>query len=267
MLTQAENQAARKTAANFLTEATAYKVFLDSHKLPLSLDTAKLLDIYRGRLFEQLLAADTGLKARYDLARTKEGQRQIQVDTMAGISLAGHELPEQLAQAIAELEQAYRRVPFLNDVPRIELAQLASGYALDYGRYLDQYTMNWVGKELGRAHFEQVAATLTQWRDLVQATNGTPLSLSSMVEQVTRPFSGQVPASGAIALDEKKLYDYLSHNPQLLEALASMATTPAPAAAPAEVATSAPVPDAYRQMAQQLLDDPAAAQFFTSTSR
>lgn len=221
MLTQVENQAALDDAADFQTAATAYKAFLASHKLPLSLDTTKLLDIYRGRLFEQLLAADTGLQARYDMARTKEGKARIQADTMAGISLKGHELPEQLAEAIAELEVAYRTIPRLNDVPYIELTQLV-GYGFDYGQYLDRHTMRWEGKELGRVHFEQVAATLTHWRNLVQATNGTPNSLASLVDQITRPFSGQVPASGPIVLDEKKLYSYLSHNPQLLEALAEL---------------------------------------------
>jgi hypothetical protein len=266
MLTKSENQAALEAAKDFQTAATAYKTFLAAHNLPLSLDTHKLLDIYRGRLFEQLLAADAGLKARYDLARTKEGQRQIQVDTMAGISLAGHELPEQLAAAIAELEQAYRRVPYLNEVKRIELAQLAGGYDLDYGRYLEQYTMNWAGKELGCAFFEQVAATLTQWRDVVRASNGSTLSLSDVVEQVIRPFSQQLPKSGPITLDEKKLYDYLSYNRQVLDALADLATLPASAAAPVAVATSALVPDSYRLLAQQLLDDPAASKLFPTAA-
>jgi len=218
MLTQAENQAARATATDFLTAATAYKAFLTSHELPLSLDTAKLLDIYRGRLFEQLLAADTGLQARYELARTQEGKQRIQADTMAGISLKGHELPEQLAEAIADLEQAYRTVPFLNEVPRIELAQLV-GYGFDYGRYLDKYTMNWEGKEQARAFFEQLAVTLTQWRNLVKATSGVPQSLTGLFERMTMPFGQQVPDSGPIAIDEKKLYSYLSHNPQLLDVL------------------------------------------------
>jgi len=260
MLTQTENQAAREAAEDFLTAATAYKAFLAAHNLPLSLDTHKLLDIYRGRLFEGLLAADAGLKARHDLARTKEGKHRIQVDTMAGISLKGHELPEQLAEAMATLETAYRRVPFLNDVPRIELAQLASGYALDYGRYLDQYTMNWAGKELGRAHFEQVAATLTWWRDLVQACNGSTLNLSDVINYVIRPFSQQLPTSGPITLDEKKLYDYLSYNRQLLEALADVATTPAPAA------PAAPVPGFYDQQAKRLLDDPRLSKLFGAAS-
>lgn len=48
MFSQAENQAARDTAADFLTEATAYKAFLKSHELPLSLTMAKLLDTYCG---------------------------------------------------------------------------------------------------------------------------------------------------------------------------------------------------------------------------
>jgi len=223
MLTQAENQAARATATDFVTAATAYKAFLKSHDLPLSLDTTKLLDIYRGRLFEQLLAADTGLQARYDMARTKEGKQRIQADTMAGISLKGHELPEQLAEAIADLEQAYHTVPLLNDVPHIELAQLIGyGYGLDYGSYLDKYTMSWAGKEHARAYFEQLGATLTQWRNLVQVTSAAPQTLASLFERVTRPFSQQVPDSGPITIDEKKLYSYLSHNSQLLEALADL---------------------------------------------
>ncbi len=226
MLTQAENQAARATARNFLTAATAYKAFLAAHELPLSLDTTKLLDIYRGRLFEQLLAADTGLRARYEMARTQEGKQRIQTDTMAGISLQGHELPEQLAQEMADLAQAYKTVPFLNDVPRIELAQLI-GYDLDYGRYLDQHTMNWAGRELGRAHFEQVAATLTQWRDLVQATSGPAQSLSEVITHIIRPLAQQIPRSGPITLDEKKVYDFLTYNPRLLKALAQGQAAPA----------------------------------------
>lgn len=218
MLTQAENQAARATATHFLTEATAYKAFLKLHDLPLSLDTTKLLDIYRGRLFEQLLAADTGLQARYDLARTKEGKQRIQADTMAGISLKGHELPEQLAEAMAELEAAYRTVPFLNGVPRIEVGQLL-GYGLDYGRYLDQYTMNWEGKEQARAFFEHLAVTLTQWRDVALASGGSASTLADIFERITWPFSKGVPDSGVITLDEKKLYQHLSYNPQLLDVL------------------------------------------------
>lgn len=267
MLTQIENQAAREEAAHFITAADAYKAFLAAHNLPLSLDTAKLLDIYRGRLFEQLLAADTGLKARYDLARTKEGQRQIQNDTMAGISLAGHELPEQLAAAIAELEQAYRRVPYLNEVKRIELIGLLGGYGLDYGRYLDQHTMSWEGKELGRAFYEQVAATLTQWRDLVQASNVSAFSLADVIDYVTRPFSQQLPDRGPITLDEKKLHDYLSYNRQVVDALTSLATTPAPTAAPVTVTTSAPAPDFYRQMAKRLLDDPHMSNLLPGAGR
>jgi aryl carrier-like protein len=218
MLTQTENQAARKEAADFLTEATAYKAFLKSHDLPLSLDTTKLLDIYRGRLFEQLLAADTGLQARYDMARTKEGKERIKTDTMAGISLKGHELPEKLAEAIAELEAAYRTVPQINDVPHVALAQLV-GYGLDYGRYLDRYTMNWEGKEHARAHFEQLAVTLTQWRNLVKAMNGPAHTLTDVMEYMTRPFSRQLPDKSPIKIDEKAMYQYLSHNPHLLEVL------------------------------------------------
>lgn len=219
MLIQAENQAARTTAADFLTEATAYKAFLNSHGLPLSMDTTKLLDIYRGRLFEQLLTADTGLQARYDMARTKEGKQRIQDDTMAGISLKGHELPEQLAEAIDELEQAYRTVPMLNDVPRIAVAQLLTGYGLDYGRYLDQYTMSWEGKEHARAYFEQLAATLTQWRGLVEAIGGSTQTVAEITKHMTRPFSQGVPYNSPITIDEKTLYQYLSYNPQLLDLL------------------------------------------------
>jgi hypothetical protein len=218
MLTQAENQAALANATDFQTAATAYKAFLKSHDLPLSLDTTKLLDIYRGRLFEQLLAADTGLQARYDMARTKEGKERIKTDTMAGISLKGHELPEQLAEAMADLEAAYRTVPFLNDVPHVALTQLV-GYGLDYSSYLDKYTMNWEGKEHARAHFEQIAATLTQWHALARGMNGSTLSLKEVVEQVTRIFPQQLPAEGPIVIDEKKLYQHLSYNPQLLELL------------------------------------------------
>ncbi|MVN76438.1 hypothetical protein GO988_08885 [Hymenobacter sp. HMF4947] len=218
MLTQAENQAARRAATDFLTEATAYKAFLQSHDLPLSLDTTKLLDIYRGRLFEQLLAADTGLQARYDMARTKEGKERIQTDTMAGISLKGHELPEQLAEAMAELEVAYQTVPQLNDVPHVALGQLV-GYGLDYGSYLDRYTMNWEGKEHARAHFEQLAATLTQWRELVVRMNIAPSSLNEVVERIISVFPQQLPTKGPIAIDEKRLYSHLSYNPQLLEVL------------------------------------------------
>ena len=219
MLTQAENQAARATATDFQTAATSYKAFLTSHDLPLSMDTAKLLDIYRGRLFEQLLAADAGLQARYDLARTKEGKQRIQADTMAGISLKGHKLPEQLAEAMADLEAAYRTVPFLNDVPRVEVGQLL-GYGLDYGRYLDKYTMDWEGKEQARAFFEQLAVTLTQWRGVALASGGSAGTLAEIFERITRPFSNQVPKSGVISLDEKKLYQYLNYNPQLLDVLA-----------------------------------------------
>jgi hypothetical protein len=218
MLTQAENQAAREGATDFVTAATAYKAFLKSHDLPLSLDTTKLLDIYRGRLFEQLLAADTGLQARYDLARTKEGKQRIQADTMAGISLKGHELPEQLAEAIDDLQAAYRTVPLINDVPYTELVQLI-GYGLDYGSYLDKYTMNWEGKEHARAYFNQVAATLTQWRNLMTATNGSTGTLTEIMAQVTKVFSQQLPENGPITLDEKKLYSHLSYNPQLLDVL------------------------------------------------
>ncbi len=267
MLTQAENQAAREGAADFLTAADAYKAFLAAHELPLSLDMTKLLDIYRGRLFEQLLAADTGLKARYDLARTQQGQRQIQVDTMAGISLAGHELPEQLAAAMAELEQAYRRVPQLNEVKHIELIGLLGGYGLDYGRYLDQHTMSWEGKELGRAFFEQMAATLTQWRDVVKASGGPTLSLSDVIDYVTRPFSQTLPNRGPVTLDEKKLYDYLSYNRQVVDALASLATPSAPTAAPVTVATSDPAPIDYDKAAQRILDDPRLGKLFAGLGR
>ncbi|MGI4738492.1 MAG: hypothetical protein ACRYG7_25265 [Janthinobacterium lividum] len=223
MLTHAENQAARDQAADFLTEATAYKAFLDSHKLPLSLDTIKLLDIYRGRLFEQLLAADTGLKARYDMARTTEGKHRIQVDTMAGISLKGHELPEQLAEAIDALEAAYLTVPQLSEVKHLALAQMV-GYGLDYGRYLDERTISWEGKEHARAHFEQLATLLNQWRDLVEATEGgSPRTLAELFERVTWPFSKQVPDNGPITIDEKSLYQHLQYNPQLLEYLPNAA--------------------------------------------
>lgn len=219
MLTQSENQAARAQASDFLTAATAYQALLQSHDLPLSLDTTKLLDIYRGRLFKQLLAADAGLQARYDLARTKDGQQRIQADTMAGISLKGHELPDQLAEAMAELEQAYRTVPRINDVQPIALVHLLSGYELDYGRYLDQFTMSWAGKEHARVYFEQLGDTLTQWRNLVQTIGGSTQTLAEIVEQVTRPFSQRVPDSGPIMLDEKALYQYLSYKPQLLDVL------------------------------------------------
>ncbi|MFD1873884.1 hypothetical protein [Hymenobacter bucti] len=218
MLTQIENQAARTAATDFLTAATAYKAFLKSHELPLSLDTTKLLDIYRGRLFEQLIAADTGLQARYDLARTKEGKQRIQADTMAGISLKGHELPEQLAEAIADLEAAYRTIPQVSDVPYIALGQMI-GYGLDYGQYIDRYTMNWEGKEQARAYFEQLATTLTQWRNLVKATNGSTRTLAEVMEQVTRPFTQQLPEHGPITIDEKALYQYLGYHPQLLDVL------------------------------------------------
>lgn len=221
MLTQVENQAARANAADFQTAATAYKAFLASHQLPLSLDTTKLLDIYRGRLFEQLLAADTGLQARYDMARTKEGKARIQADTMAGISLKGHELPEQLAEAMADLEAAYRTIPQLNDVPYAALGQMI-GYGLDYGQYIDRYTMNWEGKELARAHFEQVAATLTYWRDLMKATNRSTRTLADIMQEVTKVFTLQVPDSGPITFNEKELYSHLSYNPQLLEALTEL---------------------------------------------
>lgn len=219
MLTQAENQAARQAATDFQTAATAYKAFLTSHELPLSLDTAKLLDIYRGRLFEQLLTADTGLRARYELARTKEGKQRIQADTMAGISLAGHELPEQLAEAMAELEAAYHTLPQFNDVKHLALGQLLGGYGLDYGRYLDQYTMSWEGKEQARAFFEQLAVTLTQWRGLSLASGGSAGTLAEIFERISWPFSKQVPEDGVITLDEKKLYQHLSYNPQLLDVL------------------------------------------------
>jgi len=218
MLSKAEIQAARATATDFLAGATAYKAFLKSHDLPLSMDTAKLLDIYRGRLFEQLLAADTGLQARYDMARTKEGKQRIQADTMAGISLKGHELPEQLAEAIAHLEAAHRTIPRINDVPYAELVQLI-GYGLDYGSYLDKYTMDWEGKEQARAFFGQLAVTLTQWRGVALASGGSAGTLAEIFERITRPLSNQVPENGVITLDEKKLYQYLSYNPQLLDVL------------------------------------------------
>jgi hypothetical protein len=220
MLTQAENQAAREQAADFVTAAAAYKAFLTSHNLPLSLDTTKLLDIYRGRLFEQLLAADTGLKARYDMARTTEGKRQILVDTMAGISLAGHELPEQLAEAMADLQAAYRTVPQLNSLKYLELGQLLGGYDLDYGRYLDQYTMNWEGMENAVAYFEQLGGALTQWRTVRASIVGSePNSFRDLLHELDYFFPSTVPEHGPIKVDLKRLYGQLKQNPHLLDML------------------------------------------------
>jgi hypothetical protein len=219
MLTQAENQAARANVTDFQTAATAYKAFLKSHDLPLSLDTTRLLDIYRGRLFEQLLAADTGLQARYDMARTKEGKQRIQADTMAGISLKGHELPEQLAEAMADLEAAYRTVPQVNEVKHIALPQLLGGYGLDYGRYLDQYTMSWEGKEHAVAYFEQLGAALTQWRTVVNSFQGNPSSLSDLLSKLDYFFPSALPQQGPVKVDTKRLYLLLNQNPQLLEVL------------------------------------------------
>jgi hypothetical protein len=222
MLTQAENQAARAQAADFLTEATAYKALLAAHKLPLSVDLHQLTDVYRGRLFEQLLAADAGLKARYDMVRTPAGQKQFRTETMATIDLRGHELPKQLQEALNDLEQAYHVVPMPNEVKRLALSLLASGYGLDLGRYLDERTESWAGKEPALAYFEQLGAALTQWRTVVNSFRGNPSNLSDLLSTLDYFFPSMLPEQGPVKVDAKRLYLQLHHNPQLLELLATL---------------------------------------------
>lgn len=220
MLTQEENQAARAAAVDFTAEAVAYQALLAQHQLPLSVDLTQLTGIYRGRLFDQLLAADAGLQARYDMARTKEAKQQLRSQTVATLDLRGHELPDALAAALDELAQAWRAVPMLNEVPQLTLQQLAGTYGLDYGQLLDTKTMHWEGKEPALAYFAQLGTALTQWRTLMRALNKDTRTLASTLEQLEYYFPNQLPEQGAVAVDEQKLYLQLQYHPQLLDMLA-----------------------------------------------
>ena len=226
MLNQAQNQAAREAAADFTTEATAYQALLAQHQLPLSVDLDKLTSIYRGRLFEQLLAADTGLQARYELARTTDGKKRIQADTMAGIDLRGHELPDTLEQAIASLERAWRAVPMLNDVPNRPLDWLAANYSFDYGRLLDSHTMRWEGKEAAVTYFTQLGQVLTGWRDLMRRLRRNVGTLDNAMSELGYYFPNQFEDGQPIVVDEQKLYTQLRLNPELLDLLADLPALP-----------------------------------------
>ena len=228
MLNQEQNQAAREAAADFTTEATAYQALLAQHQLPLSVDLDKLTGIYRGRLFEQLLAADTGLQARYEMARTTDGKKRIEADTMAGIDLRGHELPDTLAVAIASLERAWQAVPFVfNDLPRFTLPNFVGSYGLDYGKMVDHYTMQWAGKEAAQAYFTQLGQVLTGWRSLMRGVGKATQGLPETLEQLYWYFPRQVGEHQPIVVDEQRLYSQLNSHPELLDLLAGLPALPA----------------------------------------
>lgn len=166
MITQQENQALLAQNADLVTQCTAYKALLTANKLPLSVDLPTLSAAYGRQLFDQLLKVDAGLKARYDLLRTEEGQQKLVADT---VNTDGHELLDQLRTAVATLTRLYSYVSFrtghrLQDT--VSLAAFAKSYELNLSRALDAETIDWTGREHVRAYFEQLTPTLNQVRDL-----------------------------------------------------------------------------------------------------
>lgn len=230
MLTPEQRETAYRQADDFTEACADYRALLATHDLPLTVNLAQLEALYRGRLFDELLQADPGLRARYELARTPDAKQQLRAQTVGSLDLRGHELPEQLAQAVAGLEHALLDLlahGWPNDVPRLSLAQLASSYGLDYGRLLDARTMQWAGKEAAQAYFAQLGQVLTGWRALQRGLGKNVSTLSHTLEQLDTYFPNQLPAQGPIVADEHKLYAQLQLHPELLDALAGL---PAPTA-------------------------------------
>lgn len=224
MLTPQERETAYRQAHYFTEQCAAYRALLATYDLPLVVEMSPVDQLYRRRLFDQLLAADAGLQARQALARTREAQEQLRSQTVDHLDLRGHELLDEVRAAQSALHQAYNALPLPNEVRRPTLSVLAAGYDLDLGRLLDHYTMQWTGKEAALTYFEQLGQTLTQWRNVVRALNRDTGTLASTLDPLTYFFPAQLRPESPIVVDEHKLYQQLQYHPRLLDLLAELPT-------------------------------------------
>ncbi|WP_151086816.1 hypothetical protein [Hymenobacter baengnokdamensis] len=179
-LTPEQNQAQLAQNADLIAQCTAYKALLAANKLPLSVDMTELTTAYRQQLFDRLLTVDPGLKARYELLRTEEGRQKLLFDT---INTDGHELLDQVRDALAKLTRLYSHVSFGMGHQLHQhqpLATFAKRYTLDLNQALAAHTISWEGKEYVLAYFEGLLPELERVREIFRPLTNIGASMGEV---------------------------------------------------------------------------------------
>lgn len=158
MISSTENKQYRHRAAPFMVAVDTYKALLAAHNLTFSVDAAAVLTQYRTQLFAPLLAADKGLKMRWELLKTDAARVAL---VNATIDLTGYELADAVAAQLAALRETYRRQAHNWGVSMYSWEGFALQYQLDVPAVLDSMTVDLSDKQ-------DIVAFLARYRTLLE---------------------------------------------------------------------------------------------------
>ncbi|GAB3572928.1 hypothetical protein [Hymenobacter daeguensis] len=169
MITQKENDWIQSIHANYIADVEAYKQALTGYGLPLVATAEALTTAYKAMLFTPLMAADKGLKARWDLTKTQAGQIAL---INATIDTDGHDEHDQLQASLNGLRTKYGYV--LNNtysvLNKATFEQFAEVYQLDLPRVINENTIDLSDKQDIITLFTDLAGTFGKLRNIFIAS-------------------------------------------------------------------------------------------------
>lgn len=203
-ITESECTEVLRRNARFVALCDNYRTLCETNDFPVSVDMKLLATVYRTQLFQQLLAVDKGLKARYEMLRTDAAKLKLITDT---IDLSGYDILDTLESEIDLMELAYQQiwVSSLHLHRNISFSIFCEKTGLNLSTLLTGWVINWEGREHILTYFRELAPLLENMREMHRSIISTGFTLADTLAVIGSTYTQDSQRETLVA-DEKKVH-------------------------------------------------------------